>query len=171
MQLWKAEIQKTVNEFKEELGDYGKCLRLSALYEQLYDIEDEIIWRHEEYEKIMKNDGAYLDRAFIGRPLPMLEKKLKQLEMGIRCLVYEKSIKKGDITGEMIARAKAYPIENLLNIKCHMALCLNHSESHPSMNCKNNFVYCHSCGWTGDVIDVRMKLENLNFVEAVKSLQ
>ena len=168
----RANVQKSINAFKNEMGDTGKCLRLSAIYEQLYDVEDDIICRYKEYETIIKNDGPYLDRAFIARPLPLLEKKLKKLEMQIRCLVYEKSIKDGGITSEMIAQAKKYPIENLLQIKYNnMAICINHSESHPSMNCRNNFAFCHACGWSGDVIDVKMKLDKIGFIEAVKSLQ
>lgn len=170
-QEWKVDVQKKVNEFKIELGDYGKCLGLSALYEQLFETEDEIIYRHEEYEKILSNDGKYIDRAFIARPLPALEKKLRQLEMRILCVVNEQVLNKKLITGEMIFAAKSYPIENIISVKHGMALCVNHAESKPSMNCKNNFAYCHSCGWRGDTIDVKMKIDSMNFIEAVKSLQ
>lgn len=71
----------------------------------------------------------------------------------------------------MIERAKEYPLEQILKIKRNMALCINHTERTPSMNCKNNFAYCHACGWTGDTIDIKMKIDNINFVDAVKSLQ
>lgn len=53
-QVWRAETQNKVNEFKVEMGDYGKCLRLSALYEQLFEVEGEIIDRYDEYEQEKK---------------------------------------------------------------------------------------------------------------------
>jgi DNA primase len=48
--------------------------------------------------------------------------------------------------------------------------CLNpdHHDKNPSMHVNNGFVYCFSCGWSGDVIDVVMAKENLTFTEAVK---
>ena len=70
----------------------------------------------------------------------------------------------------MIQRAKEYPIDRLLEIKKGKALCISHAEKNPSMNCKNNFAYCHACGYTGDVIDIYMRLNNVSFIEAVRRL-
>ena len=77
----------------------------------------------------------------------------------------------GEITDVMIERAKEYPMSQLIAITNDMAYCINHAESDRSMNCKDNYAYCHVCGWKGDVIDVKMKLDNLSFTDAVKSLQ
>lgn len=91
-----------------------------------------------------------------------LIKKLKE-EMNF------KEIYRG-ITPDMIERAKQYPIEQLLEVKYGKALCINHQESHPSMNCKNNYAFCHACGWKGSVIDVYMKLNNCSFQETIRRL-
>lgn len=74
------------------------------------------------------------------------------------------------ITNDDVQRAKEYPLERLLEIKNGMACCINHDDTHPSMNCKNGFVYCHSCGYHGDAIEVYRKLNNVGFTEAVKFL-
>lgn len=75
-----------------------------------------------------------------------------------------------DITNESIERAREFPIKNLIKIERDMALCIDHEDKNPSMNCKNNFVYCHSCGYHADAIGVYMKLNNCNFKEAVNKL-
>lgn len=82
----------------------------------------------------------------------------------------EKELKSG-ITFDNIQRAREYPIENLIHCeKNKLALCINHNEKKPSMNCKNNFVYCHACGFHADTIGVYMKINNCGFREAVIKL-
>ena len=78
---------------------------------------------------------------------------------------------KGEITSEMIEQARNYPIRNLIKSSKGLALCVNHGEKNPSMNTKNNFAYCHACGWHGDTIEMYMKINRCNFKDAVKSLQ
>lgn len=96
-----------------------------------------------------------------------IEKKKKLLE-GIKKL--EKKLET-EITEEEIERARDFPINQLLKVgRNGMALCIDHEDKHPSMNCKNNFAYCHSCGYHGDAIGIYMKLNNANFKEAVKTL-
>ena len=85
-------------------------------------------------------------------------------------LGYLRSTKEPDITEEDIQRARDYPLSRLVEIKNNMAKCLWHEDKNPSMNCKNNFVYCYGCGASGDTITVIMKLRGLEFKEAVKAL-
>lgn len=75
-----------------------------------------------------------------------------------------------DISNESIERAREYPIKNLIKVERDMAVCIEHDDKNPSMNCKNNFVYCHSCGYHADAIGVYMKLNNCNFKEVVNKL-
>ena len=79
----------------------------------------------------------------------------------------------GKVSDEMIARAKEYPIEKLIKVNRGMARCISgtHEDKKPSMNCKNNYAYCHACGYHADTIKILMDLENINFIEAVKRLQ
>jgi len=74
---------------------------------------------------------------------------------------------------DRITNAKAYPIENLLDIKHNKICCLWHNEKTPSMHYykKTNSLFCFGCGKIADSIDVYMKLNNCTFTEAVKKLQ
>lgn len=65
-----------------------------------------------------------------------------------------------------------YPIENLIQVnRNNMAFCINHTEKIPSLWCKGNWVHCFSCGYTGNVIDVAMKIWDCSFKEAFKKLE
>lgn len=76
------------------------------------------------------------------------------------------------ITELMIENARNYPIDQLLDIKHGKSKCINHEpDTHPSMNCKNNFAFCHTCGFHGDSIDIYMRLHGCGFADAVKALQ
>ena len=53
-----------------------------------------------------------------------------------------------------------------------MGLCPFHSEKSPSFSVsrENGFFYCFGCGAGGDVITFVRKIENLDYVEAIKLL-
>ena len=53
-----------------------------------------------------------------------------------------------------------------------VGLCPFHGEKTPSFNIytENNSFYCFGCGAGGDVITFIMKIENLDYIEAVKFL-
>lgn len=76
------------------------------------------------------------------------------------------------INRETIARAKAYPIGDLLPEppRKYMAKCPFHADSSPSGYIKGNFLYCFSCqkGW--DTIELLMDLKGLTFRDAVMEL-
>lgn len=56
--------------------------------------------------------------------------------------------------------------------KSMLGLCPFHGEKTPSfnVNTENSYFYCFGCGAGGDVITFIMKMENLDYVEAVKFL-
>lgn len=74
------------------------------------------------------------------------------------------------LSGEVIAKARSYPITNLVQHKNFMAVCPFHNEKTPSMYLKNNFYHCFGCGVNGDVIDFYMKDRSVSFKEAVEYL-
>jgi DNA primase len=76
--------------------------------------------------------------------------------------------------GDDLARAKSYPITNLLKFNYQKkALCPYHNETTPSFyyNEENNTGHCFGCGKHVDVIDVFMTMNNCGFKEAVEKLQ
>lgn len=82
------------------------------------------------------------------------------------------------ITSEMIDRAKAVPIAQLLNEKCRSGLvhCPFHKDKTPSASIKNNFLICFGgCrpkdgrkGW--DTISLLMERDGMTFRESVFAL-
>lgn len=86
----------------------------------------------------------------------------------------EKEVKSSDVTADMIARAKSYPVELLVEFKRGTALCFNHEERTPSLNHdrKHNRAHCFGqCNQSWDSIDILMIRDGLNFRAAVKRLQ
>lgn len=74
---------------------------------------------------------------------------------------------------DSIARARSVSITEYIQFnKQGDALCINHTDKHPSMHYfkKNNKVKCFPCGFNGDTIDVVMKLFNLTAGEAIKKI-
>lgn len=78
------------------------------------------------------------------------------------------NIKNAVVTDDMIVRARSYPIGKIIKInKSNFSHCIAHDDKTPSMNCNKNFAYCHSCGYTGDTIDVYMRVNDAGFKQAV----
>lgn len=77
------------------------------------------------------------------------------------------------ITDDMIARAKDFPIEELYDGKLRhgTGLCPFHQEKTPSFHIKKNRYKCYGCDVYGDSISFYMKMNNCNFIQAVKALQ
>lgn len=71
-----------------------------------------------------------------------------------------------------IARAKQYPIENLLDFKHKKTKCLWHNDSNPSLTLfkDTNTCYCFACNKVADSIEVVRKQMNVSFKDAVKWL-
>lgn len=80
--------------------------------------------------------------------------------------------KQGGITFQEIARARDYPIENIVDVNSRgFALCVWHKDKSPSMYCRNNWAFCFSCSKGGDTIAVYIQKHRVGFQEAVKRLQ
>lgn len=77
------------------------------------------------------------------------------------------------ITEGDIERARQFPLESLLpNVRNGKTNCVSgsHTDGHPSMDVRNGFAYCYSCGFHGDAITICMKVDGVDFVTAVKKL-
>jgi hypothetical protein len=72
-----------------------------------------------------------------------------------------------------VEKAKTVPISNWVDFNhAGFAQCFLHQDKTPSMKYyeKENRVYCFSCGFSGDVIDIVRKIKNCSFCEAVNIL-
>lgn len=171
---WREQTRAKVRAFIEEMGNEGKCIRLRALYEQLWTAEAELMERYSRYQQSRNEDRPYGERAFIASYIPEIEKQIEKLTRQIRAILAEAQgrDRKDRITPEMIERAREYPIDTLLGVtRRGNILCISHEEKHPSMGIKNNRARCFSCGYFGDSIDVYMKLNGAGFAETVRALQ
>jgi hypothetical protein len=82
--------------------------------------------------------------------------------------------KEGELTDDMIQRAREYPFENLLpeELKRGRCRCPIHEGKNPmSFEVKDNKGRCHSCHWAGDTIQYIRDTQGISFVEAVRRLQ
>lgn len=84
----------------------------------------------------------------------------------------------GGITDAMIEQAKEYPIKQLwaelVNspVRGGMTKCCFHPDKTASMSLRRHNRYrCFGCDEKGSVIDLYMKLNKVNFIQAVKALQ
>jgi hypothetical protein len=78
------------------------------------------------------------------------------------------------VTDEMIARAKQYPVEELIEFKRHVAKCPFHEERTSSLHFykKDNKCHCFGgCNKSYDSIAIYQQLNNCSFVQAVERLQ
>lgn len=83
----------------------------------------------------------------------------------------------GSITEADIERAREYPIEDLWSelvgtpVRHGMAHCCFHNDNTESLSLrKHNRYKCFGCDAKGDVIDLYMKLNGVDFITAVKKL-
>lgn len=77
------------------------------------------------------------------------------------------------MTGDLVSRAKEYPIDSLLEIRGDSTRCLWHAESEASLHYyrNQNRLWCFGgCGRGYDAIDVYQKIHNCGFKEAVTAL-
>lgn len=96
----------------------------------------------------------------------------KIIELQREIISLRKPEKPGDITDDMIRRAREYPFTELYEFKRGMALCPFHADKDPSMRLfPDNHVYCFSCAKGWDTIAFVQERDGLSFPEAVKRLQ
>ncbi len=71
-----------------------------------------------------------------------------------------------------VEQAKLYPMKNFFKVNSSRKVCcIFHTEKTPSMHLyADNHFHCYSCDRTGDVIDVVMQMQSLDFKEAVQYL-
>ena len=174
---WRESVRKSDSEFvrwfTEENPEFVRKARLRFLREDI-----------RLKTKILGELKKEIDRLYRGNDpdemtllLPAVQEKAVNVGKKLRMLIFEKKILLGKsastITTELIARAREYPIRDLVETNSRgYALCVNpeHDDHSPSMWTKNNFAHCFSCNWTGDSIDVAMKVYGVTFREAVEKL-
>jgi hypothetical protein len=152
--------------------DFDIPMKLGVMYRENY-LHDQVVDNFNHTQTLGKQITGANDetREFILSCIQDYKKETKSILKEIDIMQHYKEVLNGSLNPIMIERAREYPISKLVDSKKNLALCVNHAENNPSMNIKNNFAYCHSCGWHGDTIEVYRKLYGVSFVDAVKALQ
>jgi hypothetical protein len=144
--------------------EWGLERKRTYLSEGLVEIRDVI---KSSTMKLTKPELKPVEREMVFLTLKDLKKEesktVKYLEN-----ISEKRL--SGISDEMIINAKKYPIGDLIEVKKDFACCPFHNDRNPSFFVKNGFGHCFSCGESGDAIDIAMKINNITFKEAVRSL-
>lgn len=153
-----ASIAEWLKEFPD---DFKKERRLRYLKQQHHWLAHQFSKLLDDDKKANPNFRYWLDKAFDD-----IHKKMRRLSFEIKLL--EGSEDK--ITPEQIARAREYPITDLIEHRAGFAKCPFHNDHKPSMYLKNNFYHCFVCEANGDVIDFLMKTANISFRDAVDKL-
>jgi len=178
--------RKTVREYAKENGYPEPSLalqpilsalvvkhKLSIICAEIDEITDRLFLLHDRID-IAIEEGNLTCIVLLRERLEEEKKKLAAME---RLLKMEAPMKQkpaeGEITEEMIQRARDYPFENLLTegLQRGRCRCKIHSGKNPtSFEVKNNYGRCHSCGWHGDALKYFMDTQGISFPEAVRKL-
>lgn len=174
---WRESVRKSdaefVRWFTEENPEFVRKARLRFLRDEIRARTETLGELKKEIDRIYRGN----DQEEVAMLLPIVQRNAAEAGKKLRMLIFEKKILLGKststITPELIARAREHPIRDLVETNSRgYALCVNpeHDDHSPSMWTKNNFAHCFSCNWSGDSIDVAMKVYNIKFQEAVKKL-
>lgn len=156
--------------YEQELSIWQQLHPSETIKQQLNLLEKRILDEYAYYEKLRKRNSPYWFREMSAERIEDYIRKIKRLETRIYFL--ENPNKETEVTGQMIAMAKEYPIEKIIEVNGQeFALCPNHPDKHPSLWTKNNYAYCFACGYRADTIKLVMDIEKLSFGTAVKKLQ
>ena len=158
------DIQNKIADLKIECGEWGQDRRYKYLLEKSLEIDIE---RDIGTSIYLAND--WNTKALMLWVLSNWEKLQKPLLWEMENMLRPKD---NQITPDMIARAREYPITQLIEFTRGKTRCISgtHEDKHPSMSLKDNFAHCFSCGYHADSIAVCMQIKNLSFQEAVKWL-
>jgi len=143
-----------------------------AYLDQLHDAVDESVRESFGMNSKDKEILAEMYHAYIDEMSKDFQKAYNQYKIILHAMKPGKKKLKG--VQEMdIARARNYPIENLLKFNnTGKAYCIFHNDTGiPNMHKYGNTVYCFSCNRKADVIDIYMEQNGVDFIKAVNFLQ
>ena len=171
------EMKRRVFDFVEEVyrdeEDWCDECRLNYL-EDRKRVFEEIICDILKVYSAQRTNGVSEEERQIAFELANIDKyknSLKKVENEIHFLKNKKEFEANRLTPQEIELAEQYPIEDILQVnKQGFALCVNHSDSTPSMYCKNGFAFCFTCNFQANSISLYRKVHNCGFVDAVKFL-
>jgi hypothetical protein len=168
--LWEIKKREEERQQKEIIKAYEDRFKV-PMFSKKKDLED---LKKKVTKMISEYDTKYNET---GRENPFLEYFVDELSERRRNILKRlKTWKKPNKDfGSDLQRAKAHPIENLIEFNnAGFAECPFHGpERTPSFKLykDRNKAHCFGCGMDADTIDVYMKLNDCNINEAIKKLR
>jgi len=172
---WKKSVQKKIKEFKETIPTKEQWPMRKKFLEKEVEAGKEMLrdLKQKRLEFLMRGREDWFD-FFCSTDEKKIKKMLKRCQLELNWA----GKSEGEITGEMIERANEVDCKNLFD-SCEergdrsYVLCPFHEDKNPSLVCygKGKGFYCHGCGSGGDAIHAFMRLNNCDFLTAVRELQ
>jgi len=188
----RKELQDQVSEETLNSPEFAKHARARFLRKRLIDLgqqasDFELVWfknpdtPNEKWLptilKTVKVDKRAYRRMFEFNVKMKVQQIQKEIGKVIREYEYLFSSDiKETITDQDIENAREYPIKNILGEPeqngFYRCISGDHEDKTPSMKLhKDNTVHCYGCGWGDTSIGVYMKVNNCNFIQAVKAMR
>lgn len=150
---------KDISDYVAAGGDLHALMRSARMFISKEDVINDMSERKALWKSTFFHD------AFIEE----LEKEERAVSREVRV---SRELPEG-ITDDVVANARNYPIDKLIELNKNKCNCLWHKEKTASLHYyrDSNKLWCFgSCGRGFDAIDVYMKTHNVRFTEAVKAL-
>ena len=178
-------FHKTLEEYKRySLPIETKQQKIERLEKEIEQAEADILYAKEleqKYHQIIYTQSrheefwtAVCKVCFLDPLTVRQEKTIKTNSFILRTLQHPRSKSTGGISDIDIARAKEFPITDLISFKGKTAICPFHNEDHSSLYYYADKNICHcfgACSKSFDSIDVYMGLNpGVDFISAVKFL-
>src|SRR3990167_5822842 len=145
---------------------------------EILEIEMEIKYWEKIKERLEKKYDSWViaEMPFWLRTLIVELADFKYILKKIKSLQIQKSIKQNGkqigFTPLEIEKARERKVSEFYGDGKSRGVCTFHKAKTPAVEFAmyDNYAYCFSCGWHGDVIKFIMEKENLTFPEAIKFL-
>jgi hypothetical protein len=168
-------VRKSITDLITETEkEWALEARKAYLVITIRDFERWLFFKHLQYVHTFMADQIVWARCLL-EEISLLKECLADLTGKLRYLRPSEDRKAGEITDDMIQRAREYPFEQLATFnRAGFTICPFHEEKTGSMHLHKakNFVYCHGAckkGW--DTIGFIRDTEGVSFADAVRKLQ
>lgn len=168
-------VRKSITDLIAETEkEWALEARKAYLVITIADFERWLCWKTLQYIYAFGADQIVWARCLL-EEIGLLKECLADLTGRLRYLRPSEDRKVGEITDDMIQRAREYPFEQLATFnRAGFTICPFHEEKSGSLhlNKEGNFVYCFgSCKRSWDTIGFVMDRDVKKFPDAVKALQ
>lgn len=153
---------------EEDIKEFAKQAKKRFCEASIEILEEALTRNRKLYKEICKDETAHWMLAIIEENAADIKKRIRKYKTTIE---YQNSGRSDFIDDYDIARAKEYPIEQIVEIGHNKrAKCVFHNGEDFNMGIKNNIARCFVCGEWGDSIKVYQSVHGCGFVEAVRAL-